>query len=612
MPGDGYITKSNKNLFQNNGLGNPEEGQEIKLPQQEQQGSVGLEEQAEYRKMTVQQDTLQKSRRTSWWKNNPIDDSEKMQNVKKAMTALTNFYLETEVPADEETYQQHLNDINKLYTQLIYDCSVYVDARDSMFRIFKSKQGYERLCMVKKIRGKANVEFARYRARSRKVFEDCQNLEEGQERPLWINVLAEARTEHVDLRKSPEGSIKYMGGNTSSVIRLQTEDGKVGFIKENEYNVRPSHESLKERYRQDFTELKEHKEALKRGASEEQLRELLEFLMREYAKGTINSVFDDRKLGARDYDEPEVQHRILTTLLRKKDRKAELTGIMDEALLKTPEVMNLIGHYSKYYFRHYLGYVVAAKTTLIDEGSCITKRNVANYRLAELLGLTDLIPASRNVEYIDRQGKQHKGIIMAEAKGTEVLKTLYRRNRKKQDDELICDAKFLLQMNSLQVMDIIAGQTDRHEGNLMVDYANDGEFNVVRKIQGIDNDMSFGTVNYYETKYKTSMKPLEIDGEFALGCLDERLYERIMCLSDEMLDYAFLDLLTKDELSALKDRVHGVRDAMKTMRNPEYVLVRPENLYAGHVDRMRKQKNSYGLMIRHFRPRARQNPRRRQ
>ena len=167
-------------------------------------------------------------------------------------------------------------------------------------------------------------------------------------------------------------------------------------------------------------------------------------------------------------------------------------------------------------------------------------------------------------------------------------------------------------MNSLQVMDIIAGQTDRHEGNLMVDYANDGEFNVVRKIQGIDNDMSFGTVNYYETKYKTSMKPLEIDGEFALGCLDERLYERIMCLSDEMLDYAFLDLLTKDELSALKDRVHGVRDAMKTMRNPEYVLVRPENLYAGHVDRMRKQKNSYGLMIRHFRPRARQNPRRRQ
>lgn len=38
MPGDGYITKSNKNLFQNNGLGNPEEGQEIKLPQQEQQG----------------------------------------------------------------------------------------------------------------------------------------------------------------------------------------------------------------------------------------------------------------------------------------------------------------------------------------------------------------------------------------------------------------------------------------------------------------------------------------------------------------------------------------------------------------------------------------------
>lgn len=328
--------------------------------------------------------------------------------------------------------------------------------------------------------------------------------------------------------------------------------------------------------------------------------------MREYAKGTMNSLFNDRKLGAKGYELPEIQSRIISTLLRKKSRKTELAGIMDEALLKSQAVMKLIGHYTKYYFRHYLGNVIAANTTLIDEGSCITKRNVANYRLAELLGLTNLIPASKNVEYTDQQGQEHKGVIMAEAKGTELLDTLYWKGRKKMNRALICDEMFYLQMNSLQIMDIIAGQTDRHERNIMVDY--DAENQTIRKIQGIDNDMSFGKLYYYETKYKNSMKSLEKDGEFALACMDKRLYQRIMSLSDEMLDYAFLDLLSKDELSALKDRVHGVRNLLKKVRNPKSVLVQPEKLHAGHVMKMLNQKNSYTMMIKHFQPRARSIP----
>lgn len=603
MPGDGYITRSNKNIFQKEGPGKLEEDPQLL---QQQKSKVAMEELDEYQKMTTQQETLQKNKRTGWRNKRTIEDSTLMKNVKASMTALTNFYMEKEVPADEESYKAQLDELGKLYAQLIYDCNVYIDQRDTFLKIFHSGQGYERLCMVRTIQGKSNVEFARYRTRSRKVFEDCQNLEEGQERPLWINVLAEARTEHIDLRKSPEGSVSYMGGNTSSVIRLQSENGKVGFIKENEYNIRPGHEMLKERYREGFTELGEYKEALTTGATEEQLRSLLEFLMREYTNGAMKSLFDDKEIGAKSFELPETQYRILAVLRRKKSNQEEMSRIMEDGLLRSPEVLKLISHFTQYYFRHYLGYVVASGNTQINEGSCITNRNVANYRLAELLGLTDLIPASRNVEYIDKQGKSHKGIIMAEAKGKELLSTYPVDGKKSQQDRLICDAKFMLDMNSLQVLDIIAGQVDRHQGNLMVDY--NEETKVIRKIKGIDNDMSFGTTNYFDTKYKASMKSLERDGEFALACMDERLFQRVLILNDAMIDYAFMDLLTKDELSALKARLRGVQQLLRQIRDPEEILVRPENLHVEHAEKMRKQKNCYTNMLLHFRTRAKESP----
>ncbi len=258
MPGDGYITKSNKKLLQSDGLGKLQEGQELNQQQNQQQPMIAEEKQEEYRKMTTQQKNLQNSKRTSWWSNTDIEDSDEMKNVKAAMQELTNFYLENEVPADEETYKTQLGSLGKLYEKLIQSCDVYVNARDTFFTIFKSRQGNERLSMVKEIRVKSKVEYARYIGRSKKVFESCKNLQEGQERPLWINVLAEVRTEYIDLRNIPEDKVSYMGGNTSSVIRLQTEDGKVGFIKENEYNVKPYHENLQERYKQNFKELNEY------------------------------------------------------------------------------------------------------------------------------------------------------------------------------------------------------------------------------------------------------------------------------------------------------------------------------------------------------------------
>ncbi len=604
MPGDGYITKSNKELLQSDGPGKLQEGQELNQQQNQQQPMIAEEKQEEYRKMTTQQKNLQKSKRTSWWSNTDIEDSDEMKNVKAAMQELTNFYLDNEVPADEETYKNQLDRLGNLYTKLIQSCDVYVNARDTFFTIFKSRQGNERLSMVKEIRVKSKVEYARYVGRSKKVFESCKNLPEEQERPLWINVLAEVRTEYIDLRNIPEDKVSYMGGNTSSVIRLQTEDGKVGFIKENEYNVKPYHENLQERYKQNFKELNEYKKAKKNlNLTDDQLGKLLDFLMREYSKGIMDSVFDDKEIGAESFDELDTQLLILGTLLRKKGQ--ELNNIIEEVSLNSDEVRALIAHYSKYYFRHKLGNQIAGGNARITEGYNITARNVLNYRLAELLGLTNLIPASRNVQYKDRKGNDHKGVIMAEAKGKELWEIAKQEKEKQNDERLVCNDKFYLQMNSLQIMDLIAGQVDRHMRNIMVDY--DEEKNEIKSIQGIDNDMSFGTVEYWDVQQKKSIKSIEKDEKLVLSFIDKSLYTRILSLSDEMLEYTFYDVLTMYEMAALKDRVHGVQRLLKTI--PESVLINPEDLHVDYVKTMEGQENCYTNMLKFFRIQTKESPR---
>ncbi len=193
---------------------------------------------------------------------------------------------------------------------------------------------------------------------------------------------------------------------------------------------------------------------------------------------------------------------------------------------------------------------------------------------------------------------------MAEAKGKELWEIAKQEKEKQNDERLVCNDKFYLQMNSLQIMDLIAGQVDRHMRNIMVDY--DKEKNEIKSIQGIDNDMSFGTVEYWDVQQKKSIKSIEKDEKLVLSFIDKSLYTRILSLSDEMLEYTFYDVLTMYEMAALKDRVHGVQRLLKKI--PERVLINPEDLHVDYVRTMKEQENCYTNMLKHFRIQIKESP----
>ncbi len=637
MPSNGYITRStmgdlnaggyvrvgDHSLANENGMYT----EDVNVLDNDTANSVAVEEMQAYQNMHEQSILLQQSKRRGR-NNREIEDSALMKKVKNSMSQLTGFLFEKEIPAEEETFQAQLSDLEEKYQELINNCDEYLNERNGILKFFKIGQGYERLHMVKDIRNKAKVESTRIRVRSRRVFEKCKNInEEEEERPLWINALAEARTEHLDLSKHPDDAVEYVGGNCNNVIRLE-KNGKVAFIKEDEFNYSAKDKIVQNKYLSEAPKLDEYKDVkdkigklrhpykfrqILKGEDRQEylarvyqakeyyetqrdndLQGLLKILSRECVNGMLDRIIRDKKTNAEKFDTTDGQKEILRLLTSKKKIKTELNGFFTDEELQSEPILKLIGHYSKYHFRHSISHNMAEDTAQIDEGSCLTSRNVATFRLAELLGLTDLIPEARKVEYKEKNGTRRKGVIMSEAKGSDFY-DVHAAVKKKQIARPTCDAGFLLQMNSLQIMDVIAGQVDRHGRNMMMDLGGGQQSRFVKGIKGIDNDLSFGKIPYSVTQSSYSKTVISVDGYCTLAYIDVRLANRIRSLNDAMLDYAFGDLLTKDELSALKERLTGVRELLDTMDPHQFI--EPRQLTVKHVQGLLDQKKSYSNML---------------
>ncbi len=579
---NGYITKENKTAYL-----------EHHIEETTGMGETSAEVKS-YRELEEQKHQVLSSKRTGCFSGEKRD-SARMQNIKAVLSSLTDFYTEKPLAPDKEGFELQLSQLTLLYQELIEQCTLYLQRRNGILKKMKIGQGYARYCMVKKILTRATVESARLDGRAREIFRDCSDRQEEENRPLWVNVLAETRTEHVDFRTLDENQITNMGGNTSSVIRITTADGTTGYIKENEKNESP--DDAAERYIGNMKASPLIRQILAEGEyGEEEIAQAVRFAGQEFLKeeNQFSSYFLDFKSNHvnaarfRDLDfQKELRNRIWAGC-------ADFYARMRKHIFHSEVIYKIIGEFGEYYFRHLLSNNIATHTVEMEQGSSITKRNVATWRLAELLGMTELIPASRNVVYKDRTGKEHTGIMMSEAKGQELRTVSTEYEKQSIDRKFSWKGKILLQLNSLQIMDLIAGQTDRHSGNIMAGKNEKGE---VAQMMGIDNDMSFGKLTYDTiSRFKHGPKPIERDGKLTLKFIDRKLYDHIMALTDEVLKYAFADLLSPDEMKALLNRFHGVRKILKKVK-PELQCVTPETLSLRQAMTLSEQKNTYTEML---------------
>ncbi len=556
MPREGYITKGNIEDYKN---------QAPQIVENEQfQDKQKSEEWLAYNKMQTESKNLIDNKRTSS-SGQTKDDSVLMQNVKESLGKITKFYTKTPIPANEEAFNDQLTQLQNDYKNLQKNCQIYLNARHSFWKGIIRGEGYRRYKMVQAAQTKAYVELALLKNRAQLIYNDFKDVTDDADRPLWVNVLAEARTSYLDLSQEETGKVEYTGGNCNSVIKITQQTGTVAFIKEETRNIPAA--KYTDAYIEKLLNSDLGQKFLKENnLVEKDLKDIINALSTMFSRkdsALVDKFFNNlgpKTYSAKDMKKEDVINKMndyfrdeTTTIYNK------VTNLLDKK--KTKLGYDIFGEFAEYFYLHNLSHNIAKDSVKMEKGASITNRNVATRRLAELLGVPELVPATQKVKYKDQNGKDRYGIIMAQAKGEELYEVnekIKKKTYKYKYNDLV-----FLQMNTLEILDVIAGQTDRNNSNI---YAEFDEKNKVTNIRAIDNDMSFGKLTYNDIK-KTKRRFLNAledkDGFCKLKVVDKRLYDSLMVLTDEMVDYVFADLLFKDELKALKDRIKFVKKLLK-------------------------------------------------
>ncbi len=566
MPREGYITKGNIGIYDqkisemtaNQQVQNKQESEELKA----------------YYKLQTESKTLINNKR-SGSSGQTKDDSVLMQNVKASLGAITKFYTDTPIPASEEDFNAQLTKLQNDYKKLQNNCQVYLNTRQSFWKGIIKGEGYRRYKMVQAAQTKAYVELALLKNRAQLIYNDFKGVTEDSDRPLWVNVLAEARTSYLDLTNKNTGKVEYTGGNCNSVIKLTSPNETVAYIKEETRNI-PAAEYT-DAYIEKLLNSKLGQNFIKENnSSEEELNHIIKALSKAFSLEDsilVNRIFNGggfKIYSAKDMRNDEVLEKIVNSIGNYYNREfsSELEAFRAKAYGN-----DILGEFAEYFYLHNLSHIIARDNVKMDNGSSLTNRNIATRHLAELLGVPELVPATQKVKYQDQNNnKDHYGIIMAQAKGDQLFKASTKVYNKPQENDVPSqfDSSVFLQMNTLQILDVIAGQTDRNSSNIFVEgtVAKVDNRRHYQKIQAIDNDMCFGKLTYNDIKKRNSPSFLlntieDKNGFCKLKVVDKRLYDSLVVLTDEMVDYVFADLLTKDELKALKDRIKGVKKLLK-------------------------------------------------
>jgi hypothetical protein len=176
-------------------------------------------------------------------------------------------------------------------------------------------------------------------------------------------------------------------------------------------------------------------------------------------------------------------------------------------------------------------------------------RAIAMYRLDQLLGSNVIVKTEFATKVIGPDGAPPRaefGIVMEKAKGSGVSKSIKQEGLVQNIDNAVLQRG----LSKLQLLDALAGQVDRHQGNYYIQRDANGQ---VIGVKGIDNDLAFGVGITPEmmTNQTTGIAqyrgmPPVVDKEMAL---------RIINVAPEDVRNALTGLLSEAEVAATLTRL---------------------------------------------------------
>ncbi|MBQ1547775.1 MAG: hypothetical protein IIZ61_05215, partial [Lachnospiraceae bacterium] len=485
-------------------------------------------------------------------------DSAEMKKIIARMEDLNNFIVGTTLEKDNaEAFKEKGNELLKSIKSLAEMTENYVNTKNPWFA-----EGKARLKIVKQI----NDRLQRDIIGMEEKINDFQYLPEDEKARInsWTDFLNFQRTVHlVDGKNGVK--ISNTGGNTSDVIVIE-KNGQKFFFKEEEKLPSDDFGTIMKNVTKDAKKDRGDK-PVEKGSVESYVDEFLKCFNKEISRFDTNELFAGLLSGGKAENSYKgIKESLKTFGIMFSSQTGQLVYDIDKLSdeKKKKEIQDKLGQIFNDIRKDFVMGEIGAHTTKIKAGEEMAKRNVATARLANLLGLGDVVPTSE-MATIEVNGEKKYGVIMGEAEGQETSKVIMGKNKEEHKDKLITyTGNAIKDSLNLQVLDILCGQTDRHSGNRMskiVETKKKGVY-AISKVTGIDGDLSFGTRDYETLK-------VEDQTGFGLPAMSEDVAERILALDPAILDYEMLGLLNKKERKALKERLQGMQAAIKKRKEYE-------------------------------------------
>lgn len=484
-------------------------------------------------------------------------DSSLFRNVKSCTEAVVKAINES-LPGDPQGNLAAFQNLQAVYKNLFISCRLYMDYRDP-----KTSDGKARKDIVSHIMEQAKKDFFRLA----KIFDRIPTLPPQEQPKTTLELLGMARTRKVALKNGPINSLEQAGDAISKLYQVKpgdaTDGSASGFFKQ-AMTLRPLsapqwRPGMTDEERENLEEVRLIRTLIQR---KPEYKEFGEFLI-----GQMEYTSDGGSLY--DYKHTREAKRFDLDLDRARSQVGTAQFLFDEMLNGT-------------FF---------AYPPVSDIG--VTNRNVATSRLANALGIGDVVVQSELATLQGSGEAPMSGILMQKAPGKSAMDaldedygeealdtadpyTIFRQLKTTVSDvRRLFSPQFLHTLTNLQVLDALAGQTDRHTGNYFVERTASGQLGAVH---GIDNEMAFG-LDTFHTLVEGSPEPdrmgnygfnfLTSDGEIRLPYMDKQLADRIMALTPQDLQLLLGDVLEKPYLTALCVRVREAQAAIARDREAD-------------------------------------------
>ncbi len=392
----------------------------------------------------------------------------------------------------------------------------------------------------------------------------------------FMEVLENVRTEEYS-ENEKDVNIKKIGGQSSSLYEIKKEDTTIFF--------KPDEKFLPMNYNTAFDLKIKMYTSRKDTYKNINFDNCMNFI--EDVKSWLNEKYPDPDEAYENFF-TDIENNDLLSALRSNDcgnlinkyadLKREERKFLEDVMLDIQKVFNSAG--------------LAKYNANIDPGADRGRHEVATTRMAELIGAEDLVVKS-TLTTLTVNGEKIKGVSSTAAEGLTIAEA---SNAVKDTNEkygtnfkLRYSPKAYQQLLSLQVLDILCGQVDRHNANYRVVIGRpDRTTNEVPilQVKGFDHDLSFGKYKYKDVQKiemdnpSIRLRGIETDNEFHIPAMSEELADNILGWSPEMLTYKFIDILSQNELSYMIDRVTGVQRAIRRQRDREAKLKRKGKLFS--------------------------------